>query len=182
MSKLLIIALIVILSPLSSCSDIAESHSGLNQKKADDTFVQVAATLDSLNAAAARADFEAYFALFAEKAVFIGTDATERWTKDSFMVWSKPYFDRKRAWTFTSVKRNIFFNQSKDIAWFDELLSTQMKICRGSGVLSFKDGSWKIEQYVLSMTFPNALVDTIVALKSYEEDSLLHSLEHSLPR
>jgi hypothetical protein len=36
-------------------------------------------------------------------------------------------------------------------AWFDELLNTQMKICRGSGVLVKKIGQeWKIKQYVLS--------------------------------
>jgi hypothetical protein len=33
------------------------------------------------------------------------------------------------------------------------LLNTQMKICRGSGVLVKIDGEWKIKHYVLSMTF-----------------------------
>jgi hypothetical protein len=40
-------------------------------------------------------------------------------------------------------------------AWFDELLNTQMKICRGSGVLVKIGQEWKIKQYVLSMTIPN---------------------------
>jgi hypothetical protein len=34
-------------------------------------------------------------------------------------------------------------------------LSTQMKICRGSGVLVKIGNDWKIKHYVLSMTVPN---------------------------
>jgi hypothetical protein len=37
-----------------------------------------------------------------------------------------------KAWNFTVLERHIYFDQSKK-AWFDELLNTQMKICRGSG-------------------------------------------------
>jgi hypothetical protein len=29
-------------------------------------------------------------------------------------------------------------------AWFDELLDTQMKICRGSGILVKENKQWKI--------------------------------------
>ena len=49
------------------------------------------------------------------------------------------------------------------MAWFDELLDTHMKICRGSGVLVDQgNGQWKIKHYVLSMTVPNENVDEIV--------------------
>ncbi len=50
----------------------------------DGVFAQgaVAAVLDGLHAAAASADEEKYFAAFAPDAVFLGTDATERWTLD----------------------------------------------------------------------------------------------------
>jgi hypothetical protein len=57
------------------------------------------------------------------------------------------------------------------------LLDTQMKLCRGSGVLTKKDGKWKIQQYVLSMTIPNSLLDTVVQLKSAEEDSIIQKLK-----
>jgi hypothetical protein len=67
-------------------------------------------------------------------------------------------------------------DQSGKTAWFDELLDTQMKICRGSGVVSKENGQWKIRQYVLSMTVPNSQVDPVVRLKAAEEDSLLRTM------
>lgn len=134
-------------------------------------------TLDNWHAAAAKADFENYFKLIAEDGVFIGTDATENWNKKDFMVWSKPYFDKGKAWNFTSLKRNIYFDKSNELAWFDELLSTQMKICRGSGVMVKEEDGWKIKHYVLSMTIPNDLSDTIVSIKSPIEDEFLKTLK-----
>jgi len=49
----------------------------------------VAATLNTLHQAAADADYEAYSSVFAADAVFLGTDATERWTRDEFMAFAK---------------------------------------------------------------------------------------------
>jgi hypothetical protein len=137
---------------------------------------QIASILDSFNIAAAKADFNTYFNYFADDAIFIGTDATEHWDKKSFMVWAKPYFDRKRTWDFTSIDRHIFFNKTGDVAWFDELLNTQMKICRGSGVLVRQGNDWKIEQYVLSMTIPNSKSDSIVKIKAPIEDAIIAKL------
>lgn len=137
----------------------------------------VSALLDTLNARAARADFAGYFSLYADESVFMGTDATERWDKKQFMDWSKPIFDRGRAWDFSSLERHIYFDGSGQLAWFDELLNTQMKICRGSGVAVRQGSEWKLKQYVLSMTVPNSLVDTLVPLKAPEEDSLISRLK-----
>ncbi len=133
--------------------------------------------LDDFNVAAANADYERYFSFFDEDAIFIGTDATEHWDKASFKAWAKPYFDRKRTWNFKAVQRHIFFDKSGDFAWFDELLSTQMKICRGSGVLIKKGGGWKLKQYVLSMTIPNENVDAVVKIKAPIEEALLKKLQ-----
>jgi hypothetical protein len=58
-------------------------------------------------------------------------------------------------------------------AWFDELLDTQMKICRGSGVLVKIDGEWKIQHYVLSMTVPNDVTDQVVEAKQPIENQLI---------
>ncbi len=137
---------------------------------------QIAAMLDSFNVAAANADYEKYFNFYAADATFIGTDATENWKKQNFMIWAKPFFDKKKTWHFTSIQRHIFFHQTGDIAWFDELLSTQMKICRGSGVVVKQNNEWKVEQYVLSMTIPNEQVDSIVGIKTAIEDSLMRKL------
>ncbi len=133
--------------------------------------------LDDFNVAAANADYERYFSFFDEDAIFIGTDATEHWDKVSFKAWAKPYFDRKRTWNFKAVQRHIFFDKSGDFAWFDELLSTQMKLCRGSGVLIKKGGGWKLKQYVLSMTIPNENVDAVVKIKAPIEEALLKKLQ-----
>lgn len=137
---------------------------------------QINNLLDSFNIAAANADHNAYFNYFNEDAIFIGTDATENWDKKSFMIWTKPYFDKGKAWNFKSLERNIYFDKTGNVAWFDELLSTQMKICRGSGVLTKKDNDWKIEQYVLSATMPNSKIDDAIKLKTGEEDSLIDVL------
>jgi SnoaL-like domain len=137
---------------------------------------EIASMLDSFNNAAAKADYTNYFKNFTEDAVFIGTDATEHWDKQHFMVWAKPYFDRGKAWNFKSIDRHIYLDEDKNLAWFDELLSTQMKICRGSGVVVRKDNEWKIQQYVLSMTIPNNLTGEVLKLKTPIEDSIISVL------
>lgn len=133
--------------------------------------------LDDLNVLAANADFEKYFECFAEESQYIGTDATEVWTKKEFKDWSKPYFDKKTTWNFKSLKRNIFFSKDGNYAWFDEILDTQMKICRGSGVVEKINGKWKIKQYVLSVTVPNEVVDEVTKIKAPIEDALIQKLK-----
>lgn len=137
---------------------------------------EIAAMLDSFHAAAARADYNGYFDYFTEAGTFLGTDATEHWDKQAFMQWSKPYFDKGKAWSFTAVDRHIYMHPSGQLAWFDELLNTQMKLCRGSGVVEKQGGRWMVQQYVLSITMPNSKIDTAVAIKAPEEDSLLNVL------
>jgi hypothetical protein len=137
---------------------------------------QITAVLDSFNTAAAKAEFERYFSYFADDAVFIGTDATENWDKVSYMTWAKPHFDKGKTWNFKSLQRHIFFDKSGNVAWFDELLDTQMKICRGSGVLTREGKDWKIQQYVLSMTIPNSQVDTVIAIKKPVESEIIRNL------
>jgi hypothetical protein len=96
---------------------------------------EISTMLDAFNVAAAKADYTGYFNFFADESTFIGTDATEIWNKKEFMVWAKPHFDKKKTWNFKALKRNIYFSKDGKLAWFDELLDTQMKICRGSGVV-----------------------------------------------
>ncbi|HEX8014720.1 MAG TPA: nuclear transport factor 2 family protein [Flavobacterium sp.] len=134
-------------------------------------------TLDAWHKAAADVKFEAYFNAMTEDAIYIGTDATENWIKPDFKTWAKPYFDKGTTWNFTALERHIFFDKSGKIAWFDELLNTQMKICRGSGVLVKVGKEWKIQHYVLSMTIPNDEVDAIVKVKAPIEDLLIAKLQ-----
>ena len=133
--------------------------------------------LDNLNEYAAKADFKNYFDLYAEESTFIGTDATEIWDKKAFMDYAKPHFDKGKAWNFKSLKRNVYFSKDGKYAWFDELLDTQMKICRGSGVLEKTREKRKIKQYVLSMTNPNDNVDEVIKVKSPLEDKIINQLK-----
>lgn len=147
-----------------------------DNKKQQNEKAVIAKTLDDFNVAAANAEYERYFDFFAEGGIFIGTDATENWDKKAFMIWAKPYFDKKRTWNFKAIERHIFLDKSGKFAWFDELLDTQMKICRGSGVLTKQGKDWKIEQYVLSMTIPNDNVDSVVKIKAPIEEALMKKL------
>lgn len=133
--------------------------------------------LNRWHSAAGKANFDTYFSLMAEDAVFIGTDPTENWVKPEFMEWSRPYFERGRAWDFTAIERNIFTAEDCELAWFDELLDTQMGICRGSGVVVKEDGNWKIKHYVLSIAIPNEKVKEVTNLKSEFDRSLISKLK-----
>jgi SnoaL-like domain len=135
---------------------------------------QINAMLDSFNRAAARADFNSYFSYYTDDAIFTGTDATERWDKAAFMEWARPIFQKGRAWDFTSMERHIYFDSTGRLAWFDELLNTQMKICRGSGVLVKQGTDWKVKQYILSTMVPNDLLDSVIKLKTAVEDSIIN--------
>lgn len=137
-----------------------------------DSKSSIAMVLNDWHKAAAEADFDAYFNLMTKDGVFIGTDATENWQNQAFREFSKPYFDAGKAWSFTAMERTIYVNDTDDFAWFDELLDTQMKICRGSGVLRKENGAWKIVHYVLSIAVPNENVAALVELKK-EKDSVL---------
>ena len=112
-----------------------------------------------------------------EDGVFIGTDPTENWQNKDFRAFSKPYFDRGKAWNFKTLERNIYTEENNDIAWFDELLATQMGICRGSGVLQKTEEGWKIAHYVLSITIPNENVEEATALKKTFDQKLIDSLD-----
>nr|WP_294776051.1 nuclear transport factor 2 family protein [uncultured Flavobacterium sp.] len=133
--------------------------------------------LDTWHKDAAEANFKNYFDALTEDAIFIGTDATENWNKAAFQAFAKPYFDKGKAWNFTSLERHIYLSSDKKTAWFDELLDTQMKICRGSGVLVLTNGKWKIKHYVLSMTIPNDNIDQVIEVKSPIEDELINTLK-----
>lgn len=160
------IFLLLILSACGSKKDIP-----LTEEQKIDKF------LNDWHKAAATANFNNYFEAFTEDAIFIGTDATENWNKTAFQAFAKPYFDKGKAWNFTALERHIFFSTDKKMVWFDELLDTQMKICRGSGVLIITDQGWKIKHYVLSMTIPNEKVEDVVAIKSAIETQLIKDLQ-----
>jgi len=149
-----------------SCK-IRQGHDDVVSIKED-----INSNLEAWHKAAAEANFEAYFNLMTDDGVFIGTDATENWQNEQFKAFSKPYFDKGKAWSFTTLSRNIYVYDNQKLAWFDELLDTQMEICRGSGVIQKVGNQWKVKHYVLSIAIPNNDVDAVTNLKK-ESDSIL---------
>lgn len=130
----------------------------------DEATTAIPAVLDAFHAAAARADEEAYFSLLAPNAVFLGTDASERWGKAAFRAFAHPYFADGKGWTFVPRDRHVEISSDGHVAWFDELLdSASYGECRGSGVLEHHDTGWKITQYHLTIPIPNDLAKGVVA-------------------
>lgn len=120
--------------------------------------------LDALHQLASEADFDRYFALYRDDAIFLGTDATERWPIAEFKEYTKARFDTGRGWTYHMTSRNIYVASDGTTAWFDELLENEnLGTTRGSGVLTKENDQWKISQYNLTIPVPNQLSREFVA-------------------
>tara|TARA_R110002073_G_scaffold5619_1_gene34481 strand:+ start:2052 stop:2528 length:477 start_codon:yes stop_codon:yes gene_type:complete len=118
--------------------------------------------LDGFHQAAARADYSDYFSRFSKESVFLGTDATERWTINEFKAYTKPHFAGGRGWTYIPQQR--FWRVQGDIAWFDEQLeNANLGRCRGTGVAVREDGKWKVAHYSLTMLIPNGIAGDVAA-------------------
>ena len=114
--------------------------------------------LSSFHQAASDADGDLYFSLFANNAVFMGTDATERWSVDEFKAFAQPYFSEGRGWTYKKTERHVYVSEDGNTAWFDEMLwNEKYGTCRGTGVLVLTGDGWRIAQYNLTFPIPNDL-------------------------
>jgi hypothetical protein len=120
--------------------------------------------IDRWHEAATKADANTFFASMADNSIYIGTDAKERWTKAEFYAFAKPYFDKGKAWDFKAYERDLHLSPNGKYVWFSELLTTWMGICRGSGILVKTRKGWQIEQYHLSVTVPNEVIQDFITL------------------
>jgi ketosteroid isomerase-like protein len=120
--------------------------------------------MDNWHQAAARADEKTFFSSMTPDAVYVGTDASERWLRDEMKEWSKEYFMRDSAWSFTPTSRNITLHENGDTAWFDELLDTWMGACRSTGIVEKVDDQWKIKYYHLSVAVPNDKINDYLSI------------------
>lgn len=114
--------------------------------------------------AAAVADGETFFGIMSPHAIYLGTDASEKWERDELREWSAKYFEKESAWDFKPKDREIYFSKNKQTAWFDELLDTWMGTCRGSGTLSKTGSEWKLTHYNLAVTVPNDKITGFIEL------------------
>lgn len=149
---------------LVSIADTRRTRNCIEEQTTQTDEEKITTLLDNWHQAAATADEEVFFGSMTDDAIYLGTDATERWTKDEFEKWSKFAFDKESAWAFTPSKRTIYFSDNQKTAWFEESLDTWMGECRGSGVLRKEKGAWKIQHYNLAVTIPNDLVKCFVHL------------------
>ena len=133
--------------------------------------------LNNWHKAAAEANAENYFDAMTDDAVFLGTDASEHWNKKEFKAFAKPFFDKGKAWDFKPLERHIYVSKDQKTAWFDELLDTWMKICRGSGVMVKVGNQWKIQHYVLSMTVPNESTEAVIKIKNVNDEAVKQQLK-----
>lgn len=157
---------------VSSCVSIS-----INTKKESNnssSYDEIDKVMNNWHLAATEANYNNYFSKMDSLSIFIGTDATENWTKVEFEAFCKPYFDKGKAWDFKTLERNIYVNDDGTFAWFDELLNTWMGTCRGSGVLEKKENTWLIKHYVLSVPIPNDDIKKVILAKK-EKDSIFLS-------
>ena len=131
----------------------------------------IAQVLDNFHQAAGKSQAEAYFNLLDDNAIFLGTDASERWTKAQFKAFALPYFNKEQGWLYIPKQRHINILIANKVAIFDELLDNKKYgTSRGSGVLIKGTQGWKIAQYNLSLPLPNAIVsDVVKTIKVYEQ-------------
>jgi hypothetical protein len=132
----------------------------------------IAAVLDQLHLAAAKADGATYFALYTPDAVFLGTDVTERWTIPAFRAYAQPYFDKGQGWTYAARERQVTLApvDCRCVAWFDEVLdSKSYGTARGTGTLVLTPEGWRVSQYALTFPIPNDVADEVIArIKAFE--------------
>lgn len=129
--------------------------------------------LNSLHTYAAEANGKAYFDLYTDDAVFLGTDVTERWTKAAFQAYAMPIFSQGRGWRYTPRERHVALSPMGNMAWFDEVLDSEnYGTSRGTGVLTRTKAGWKISQYHLTFPIPNDLADKMTAqIMAYEKNT-----------
>jgi len=125
----------------------------------------VEVVLDDFHLAASQADGERYFGHMTEDMVFLGTDATERWTKQRFQLYVQEHFSRGQGWTYRPLDRHVFLGPGPDTAWFDErLMNEKYGECRGTGALRRIDGVWYVAQYNLTLPVPNDVAPEVLRL------------------
>lgn len=124
---------------------------------------EVAEVLDRFHRAAAEADAGTYFSLLADDAVYLGTDAGERWSVDELRAFARPYFDRGQGWTYVPTSRHVDLDEDRGTAWFDEMLENETYgTTRGTGVLTKTGDGWRIVQYHLTIPVPNEIAREVV--------------------
>ena len=170
MRRRILAALALALAATSACRSV-DLPTGAEASADDTRRIAIEAVLDDFHLAASQADGARYFAHMTGDAVFLGTDATERWSRAAFHAYATPYFSKGTGWTYTSTERHVSLSPSGDAAWFDERLwNDKYGETRGSGALVFDGLAWRIAQYNLTIPVPNDLAGELVRKIRAAED------------
>ena len=126
----------------------------------------IGAVIDDFHDAAAHGDNDRYLGHLTEDAVFMGTDEWERWPKNpDFNEYVGSRFKDSMGWNYRSVARKIRVADSADIAWFDEVVYSDVNgRFRGTGVLLLNSGTWQIAHYAMSFLVLNENWDEVIEL------------------
>ncbi|MFK7760496.1 MAG: nuclear transport factor 2 family protein [Phycisphaerales bacterium] len=136
--------------------DSATSYSRVDHSSID-------AVLDGWHQAAAAGELKPYIESMTEGSVFMGTDVSERWTRDELQGYAEQYFGDGEGWVYVPRDRHIRTNAFGDIAWIDEVLDNEKYgVLRGTGVLKRNGDVWKIAHYSLTFLVPNESAKDVV--------------------
>lgn len=126
--------------------------------------IQVDSMINQWHRAASTGDGPSFFGRMTHDAIYLGTDASERWTRTSMEADLGKYFNGKRAWHFIPYDRTYFSLDNSQDVFFDEYLKTWMGTCRGAGLITKENGMWKIKYYQLSVAVPNDVIKPYLKL------------------
>ena len=127
------------------------------------TAAVAGAVLDDWHDAASKADGARYFGHFTEDAVFLGSDASERWTIQEFQTQYGPFMESGRGWTCIPRDRFVTLGPRGQVAWVDELLDhSTYGVWRGTGVLRWNGETWRVAHYSMTFTIPNDVTPAVV--------------------
>lgn len=143
------------------------------QKSSDGSVAKISteerlnSLMDTWHKNATLAKFDEYFAVTSDNFVFYGTAPAEKWDKEAFKTFCKPYFDSITTWRFTPSNRVWQFSKDGKVAWFDEDLQTWMLDCRGSGVCEKTKKGWVLSYYNLSVVIENEKINEFIELRKH---------------
>lgn len=147
---------------LSACGAVSAPVSSV-AAPGSEVRVAIDRTMDDWHAAAAESDEARYFSHFTADGVFLGTDATERWSVEAFREYAHPVFAAGRGWNMRAIRRDVVVRG--DVAWLDEDLdAVNLGPARGRAVLVLEQGRWRIAHYDLAITVPNERFGEVRAL------------------
>ncbi len=162
-----LIPIILVCGFLGGCTTVHP----LRQKLDDDIqTLSVGSVTSAWHFAAQWGMFDLYFDAMTDDAVFMGTDASERWTKAEFMEYAREPFSDHDGWTYKPRDQHVAFSADRQTAWIDELLDNEKYgVLRGTGVLIKVGDDWKIAHYSLTFLVPNEIAGEIVELIAGDE-------------